>query len=301
MESNQGVCSSKLEMSRYMKKIIFNNLLFAAILILIAACAANEVYMEYAGLSAAPAPISLEATATKPPPTPAPTPTPTQTPTPSPTPAPPTPQPIIIAIDPGHQRQGNPNQEPNGPGSATYKAKVSSGTRGVATGVPEFELVLEVSLLLRDELIARGYEVFMIRECHDVNISNATRAKMATDAGADVFVRIHADASTNQNLTGIMTISHTKNNPYIPHLYQQSRALSDAILQEMVAATGAISRGVWETDTMTGTNWATMPVTIIEMGFMTNHAEDRLMQTLEYQLKLVYGIANGIDLFFANN
>ena len=207
----------------------------------------------------------------------------------------------IVAIDPGHQRRGNYTQYPNGPGSSNYRGKVASGTRGIYTGVPEYVLVLDVAFFLRDELIRRGYEVFMVRECHDVDISNAERARMATAANADVFIRIHADGSENQNLRGIMTISHTANNPYIPHLYTQSRALSDAILNEMVAITGANNRGVWETDTMTGSNWATMPVTIVEMGFMTNPEEDRLMQTSEYQMKLAEGIANGIDLFFVNN
>ena len=205
----------------------------------------------------------------------------------------------LVAIDPGHQRHGNAAQEPNGPGSTVYRNKVASGTRGVATGVPEFELVLDVSLLLRDELMARGYDVLLIRESHDVDISNAARAQMAAEAGADVFIRIHADGSENQTLNGIMTISHTPNNPYIPQLYAQSRALSDVVLQEMLAATGANSRGVWETDSMTGTNWAAMPVTIVEMGLLTNPEEDRLMQTPAYQLKLAEGIANGIDLFFA--
>ena len=178
------------------------------------------------------------------------------------------------------------------------KAKVSSGTQGVVTRVPEYELNLVISFKLRDELIARGYQVVMIRETHDVNISNIERAKIATDAGADVFVRIHANGSTDRSVNGILTIGPTRNNPFVSHLYAQCRALSDDIVNAMVAATGARNRGVLEMDDMTGINWTTMPVTIVEMGFMTNPEEDELMQTADYQQKLVRGIANGIDSYF---
>ena len=206
----------------------------------------------------------------------------------------------LIAIDPGHQERGNFGQEPIGPGASEMKTKVAGGTKGTSTGVPEYQLTLDVSLKLRDILKDKGYRVLMIRETNDVDITNSERAKMANEADADVFVRIHANGSESSSANGAMTICQTSSNPYNSELYEKSRSLSQKVLDAYTEATGIRKERVWETDTMSGINWCTVPVTIIEVGYMTNPEEDEKMQEPDFQELMAEGIAEGIKEYLTD-
>lgn len=204
----------------------------------------------------------------------------------------------VVVIDPGHQLRGDSTQEPNGPGSSVMKARVTSGTSGVATGVAEYILNLDISLKLKTELENRGYTVYMTRSTHDVNISNMERAQYATSVGADIAVRIHANGAGSASVSGAETLVPSTSNPYVSHLASASYSLGKNIIDSYCAATGFKNRGVIANDTMTGINWSQVPVAILELGFMSNPAEDAAMQDATMQNNMVQGIANGIDAYF---
>lgn len=204
----------------------------------------------------------------------------------------------VVVIDPGHQLHGESTKEPNGPGATVMKARVTSGTRGVATGVAEYILNLEISLKLKTELENRGYTVYMTRSVHEVSISNMERAQYASSVGADIAVRVHANGSSNSSVRGVETYVPSSSNPYVSHLASASYSLGKCIVDQYALATGFTNRGVFSNDTMTGMNWSEVPVTIIELGYMSNAEDDRAMQDPTMQNNMVQGIANGIDAYF---
>ena len=204
----------------------------------------------------------------------------------------------IIGIDPGHQSHGDSSTEPNGPGSSTYKAKVAGGTIGVATGKPEYKLTLEVAKKLKKALWNRGYQVVMTRTKNDVNISNKQRALLMNESGADICIRIHGDGGVS-SAKGATVLCPSSSNPYVSSLHSKSKRLSECLITSYCAATGLRNRGISYRDDLTGTNWSTIPTTLIELGFMTNSGEDRYLSSSGGQKKMVRGIADGIDAYFS--
>jgi N-acetylmuramoyl-L-alanine amidase len=198
-----------------------------------------------------------------------------------------------VVIDAGHQKQGDSSLEPIGPGASERKAKVAGGARGVATRNPEGEITLAVAKRLRTELESRGVKVIMVRTKQDVNIANSKRAKIANDANADVFIRLHCDGSGSSSTYGLSTLIPGKNQwtgPIVAESKKAGRLVHDAV----IASTGANDRGLKSRTDLSGFNWSKVPTVLVEMGFMSNPAEDRKLATEAYQKKLAAGMASGI-------
>jgi N-acetylmuramoyl-L-alanine amidase len=200
---------------------------------------------------------------------------------------------FVVCIDPGHQAHSDTSLEAVGPGSAEQKPKVSGGATGAFTKVPEFELALQIATNLQNRLQQEGLTVVMTRTTNDVNVSNAQRAEVANSAHADLFVRIHADGSTDENLSGVSTL-YPASNPWTKPIAGESHRAAVAIQSGLVSATGAVDRGAIESADLAGFNWAKVPSVLVETGFLTNRVEDRLLASPHYQDELAQGIADGI-------
>ena len=203
-----------------------------------------------------------------------------------------------VGIDAGHQKYGNYGVEPVGPGASVKKTKVTGGTSGSYSKVPEYKLTLKVAKKLKKELESRGYKVVMTRTKNNVNISNKQRA-LKLNKECDIAIRLHADGVTSSSVSGASALYPTLKNPYLSDkISKKSKKLSNCILKAYCKKTGIIKRGLSGRDDLTGTNWSTIPVTLIELGFMTNRSDDLYMSSKDGIKAMVKGLANGVDKYF---
>jgi N-acetylmuramoyl-L-alanine amidase len=200
---------------------------------------------------------------------------------------------IVVCIDPGHQLKANLDPEPIGPGSQDTKPKVTGGATGGTTKQPEYALALAVSAKVQARLEAKGITVVMTRVSDAVDISNRQRAEVANKAGAALFVRIHADGSTNGDVKGISTL-YPAGNSWVAPIEARSLRAANLIQAAVVKATGAQDRGLSQRGDIAGFNWSKVPSVLVETGFLSNPIEDKLLATGEYQDKLADGIVAGI-------
>ncbi len=205
-------------------------------------------------------------------------------------------EPLTICIDPGHQAKGDPHGEPIAPNSGQRKARVSSGTSGVATKNPEYKINLEAGLILKELLESKGYKVVMTRETNDINISNVERAQVANKAQATMTIRLHCDSIDNGGKSGVVLLVPAQKSNYTSKIYEPSFRYATC-LKQALQNKGIKVNGIFERGDMTGFNWSQVPVVIFEMGFMSNWNEDRMLADKNYQHQLMEAVLEALEAY----
>lgn len=163
------------------------------------------------------------------------------------------------------------------------------------SGVPEKEITLAVAKRLHDLLQQGGARVLMTRE-KDESLGDSkrddltARVELANESGADIFVSIHANSFHEPDEDGAQTFSQPG--------CVESRKLSHAIQAEIVRLLRNTVRVPREVDYFLNRQ-TKMPSVIVEIGFLTNPREERLLLDPGYQSQMAFAIYAGIIKYFA--
>lgn len=201
---------------------------------------------------------------------------------------------FLVCIDPGHGDNSFDIMEAVAPGTEEFKPGFAFGTQGVATGITERDLNMNISYKVKTKLSELGIDNVLTREGRESDLTNINRAEFANKLNADLVVRIHANGAETLDAKGAMVLIPSGKYIQDQNMLEQSKIAGTIILESFLFRTSAHSLGIIERDDMTGFNWSTVPVVLLEMGFMTNPEEDILLNSEEYQEKMVDGIVDGI-------
>lgn len=166
---------------------------------------------------------------------------------------------IKIYIDQGHNPQ-NPN----------------AGAEG--NGLREQDIVFAVGIELAELLRQNGnYEVRLSRPTADtvIGTTNTTslrqRVADANAWGADYFISIHTNASSNSQATGSEAFAFSRPSAAF--------SLGEDILEGLNRTTGLRNRGMQVRTGLYVLRKTAMPAVLVELGFITNPDDASLMST----------------------
>lgn len=160
------------------------------------------------------------------------------------------------------------------------------------SNVNEKDLNLEIALKLKSALEAEGYDVMMTRS-DDTYLTLTERAEFANEVEADLFISIHQNSYIEDSSVNGIEVYYNESTKT-----EADEELAQLIQTGLVDATGARDRGIRAYDELAVTRKTEMPACLVELGYMTNQSELALLQSDDYQYKLITGMVNGINQFF---
>jgi N-acetylmuramoyl-L-alanine amidase len=182
------------------------------------------------------------------------------------------------------------------PGHGNYSDNGYLDIGASAYGLDEKDVNYAVAVKARDLLINLGADVILTRTDVPETMTLYDRAGMANDAGADVFVSIHANAFTDPYANGTSTWFYA---PVGNSFYDRDARLllANLIQENLVTATGLSNYGVREAN-FAVTRETYMPAVLIETAFITNPSDNTYLASESGQAALAQGIVNGLVAYF---
>ncbi len=171
----------------------------------------------------------------------------------------------VVVIDPGHGGSD--------PGTSSI------------TNKHEKDFTLKLSLKVQALLLKEpNIKVVMTRDS-DVYPTRSERVQLANQLNADVFVSIHGNS----------VLSAPQVNGTETYYYQRSSSkdLANVIHKYLIKAIGLRDRGV-KNGSLQVIRETTMPAVLLEIGFLSNSAEEKLLQSDDIQNKAAQAIVDGI-------
>jgi len=183
----------------------------------------------------------------------------------------------IIVLDPGH---GGPDPGAIGP-----------------SGIQEKAVTLDIAKRVSKLLEAQGAKVIMARSA-DMDVSLAARTDIANKNKADIFVSIHINAHTDPSIGGTTSYiySGTGSSSEAPRL-PESNKLARSIQTEMVKSLRLRDIGVKQAN-FAVLRTSNMPAVLLELAFISNQAEEKLLKTDSFKNKAAEAIVKGIGTYF---
>ncbi len=155
-------------------------------------------------------------------------------------------------------------------------------------GLTEAEVALDISHRAAALLQESGFDVIMTRS-DDSFVSLSERAEIANRAGAEIFVSVHSNAAARPAVGGLETY-------YGRGRESDSYYLARTMQNSMVNKLELTDRGV-KTDRFTVIRETEMPAVLLEIGFLSNLEEERLLRSSSFREKAAESIAEGIQKY----
>jgi N-acetylmuramoyl-L-alanine amidase len=183
-----------------------------------------------------------------------------------------------VVLDPGHGGKD--------PGAINGRLNFSEKT-----------LALQIAILLKEELGKRGYVVILTRES-DIFIDLKDRPTKAKNA--DLFVSIHLNSATNSSAQGVEIYTLKRGENFLGNAFDFWNLIAAySMLSTFEKTTGFTNRGIKMAE-FAVLKPLPCPGVLVEVGFVSNDGEARNLADVDFQKKIVQGLADGIAQYGEN-